>query len=138
AHPFFILVGTALFAATPWGADTVKNPGPHGFTEIVYEFSSAAANNGSGYEGLGDNTPPWNIATGLIMLLGRFIPIILPLAIAGSLSLKKPVAETSGTLRTDSLTFGVMTLVTVVLVGALTFLPIALLGPVIEHLAQFP
>ncbi|MGC9452721.1 MAG: potassium-transporting ATPase subunit KdpA [Oceanipulchritudo sp.] len=134
-HPLFILVGTAVFAATAWGIDATNNEGPRGFTEILYEFSSAAANNGSGYEGLGDNTVPWNIATGLVMLLGRFIPIILPLAIAGSLAGKKLQAETVGTLRTDSATFGVMTLATIIFIGALTFFPVALLGPIAEHLA---
>lgn len=134
-HPLFILVGTAVFAATAWGIDATNNDGPRGFTEILYEFSSAAANNGSGYEGLGDNTVPWNIATGLVMLLGRFIPIILPLAIAGSLAGKKLQAETVGTLRTDSATFGVMTLATIIFIGALTFFPVALLGPIAEHLA---
>jgi K+-transporting ATPase ATPase A chain len=86
AHGVLILVGTAVFAVTPWGAGTLNNWGPHGFSEILYEFSSASANNGSGFEGLGDNTVPWNFATGMVMLLNRFIPIILPLAIAGSLA----------------------------------------------------
>lgn len=135
AHPLFILGGTALFAATAWGTGTIRNEGPRGFTEILYEFSSAAANNGSGYEGLGDDTGPWNLATGLVMLLGRFIPIILPLAIAGSLAVKKPLAETAGTLRTDGVTFGVMTFATIIFIGALTFFPVALLGPIAEHLA---
>lgn len=134
-HPLFILGGTALFAATAWGIDTIHNGGPRGFTEILYEFSSAAANNGSGYEGLGDNTGPWNIATGLVMLLGRFIPIVLPLAIAGSLAAKRAAAPSAGTLRTDGATFGVMTFGTIVFVGALTFFPAALLGPIAEHLA---
>ena len=134
-HPLFILGGTALFASTPWGAATVHNPGAHGFTEILYEFSSAAANNGSGFEGLGDNTTPWNLATGLVMLLARFIPIILPLAIAGSLAAKKPTPETAGTLRTDTPLFGMVILGSVVLIGALLFLPVAVLGPIAEHLA---
>ena len=134
-HPLFILGGTALFAATPWGAGTVHNPGAHGFSEILYEFSSASANNGSGFEGLGDNTVPWNLATGIVMLLGRFIPIILPLAIAGSLARKRPAPETSGTLRTDTVLFGTVLLGIVVLVGALLFLPVAVLGPIAEHLA---
>jgi K+-transporting ATPase ATPase A chain len=134
-HPLFILGGTALFALTPWGASTVHNPGAHGFTEILYEFSSAAANNGSGCEGLGDNTVPWNVATGVIMLLARFIPIILPLAIAGSLAAKKPAPETTGTLRTDTLLFGMVILGSVVFIGALLFLPVAVLGPMAEHLA---
>jgi len=136
AHPLFILGGTALFALTPWGASTVHNPGAHGFTEILYEFSSAAANNGSGFEGLGDNTVPWNIATGLVMLLARYIPIIFPLAIAGSLAAKKPTPETAGTLRTDTLLFGMVMLGSVVFIGALLFLPVAVLGPIAEHLAN--
>jgi K+-transporting ATPase ATPase A chain len=133
-HPLFILSGTALFASNPWGADTVKNPGAIGFSEIMYEFSSASANNGSGLEGLGDNTVPWNISTGIVMLLARFIPIILPLAIAGSLSAKKPSPETKGTLRTDTPLFGIIILGCIILVGALLFLPVAVLGPIVEHL----
>jgi K+-transporting ATPase ATPase A chain len=135
AHPLFILGGTALFAATPWGADTVNNPGSHGFSEIVYEFSSAAANNGSGFEGLGDNTVPWNIATGLVMLLGRFIPIIAPLAIAGSLAAKRATPESAGTFRTDTFLFGVVLVGTILIVGALLFMPIAILGPIAEQLS---
>ncbi len=135
AHPFFILGGTALFAMTSWGAATVNNPGAHGFTEILYEFSSAAANNGSGFEGLHDNTIPWNVATGIVMLLARFIPIILPLAIAGSLAAKKPAPETSGSLRSDTLLFGMVILGSILLIGALLFLPVAVLGPIAEYLA---
>ena len=135
AHPLFILGGTALFAATPLGRDTVLNAGPHGLSEIVYEFSSAAANNGSGFEGLADNTPAWNIATGVVMLLGRFVPIILPLAIAGSLASKKRLAVSAGTFRTDGALFGVILLGVVLIVGALLFLPLGVLGPVAEHLA---
>ncbi|HEX9671138.1 MAG TPA: potassium-transporting ATPase subunit KdpA [Thermoanaerobaculia bacterium] len=134
-HPFLILAGTALFAATPWGQGTVKNPGSHGFSEILYEFSSAAANNGSGFEGLGDNTAPWNVATGLAMLFGRFLPIFAPLAIAASLGRKRPTPETTGTFRTDGLLFGVVLFGTVLLVGALLFLPVAILGPIADHLA---
>ncbi len=137
-HPLLICGGSALFAATSWGQDTVNNPGPHGFSEIVYEFSSAAANNGSGFEGLGDNTPPWNIATGIVLLLGRFPAMIFPLAIAGFLSRKRRVPETTGTLRTGNLTFAVMLLGTVILVGALAFLPTLVLGPVADHLATVP
>lgn len=135
AHPLFILGGVAIFAATPWGQSTVQDPGPHGLSEIIYEFSSAAANNGSGFEGLGDNTPPWNIATGTIMLLARFIPIILPLAIVGSLASKKRLAESAGTFRTDSALFGVILTGVLLIVGALLFLPLGVLGPIAEHLA---
>jgi K+-transporting ATPase ATPase A chain len=133
SHGFFILVGTAVFAVTPWGAETLNNIGPHGFSEILYEFSSAAANNGSGFEGLGDNTVAWNIATGTVMLLARFIPIILPLAIVGSLSAKRRATESSGTLSVEDGTFAGMLTATVVIVGALTFFPAATLGPIAEH-----
>jgi K+-transporting ATPase ATPase A chain len=134
AHAFFVLVGTAIFAVTPWGRDTLNNAGPHGFSEILYEFSSSSANNGSGFEGLGDNTVPWNVATGLVMLLARFIPIVLPLAIAGALAAKRRTAESAGTLGVAGPTFGLMLLGTILLVGALTFFPAAILGPIVEHL----
>ncbi|BBC73447.1 potassium-transporting ATPase subunit A [Altererythrobacter sp. B11] len=133
SHPVLILGGTALFAATAWGQETLNNVGAHGFSEILYEFSSAAANNGSGFEGLGDNTVPWNIATGLVMLVGRFLPIIIPLAIVGSLMAKRRSAESAGTLSVEGGTFGVMLLITVLIFGALTFFPAAALGPIAEH-----
>lgn len=134
-HPLLILAGTAIFASASWGTEAIANPGSRGFTEILYEFSSAAANNGSGLEGLKDNTVPWNVATGIVMLLGRFIPIILPLAIAGSLASKKAVPETIGTLHTDTMLFGLVLLGSVVLIGALLFVPVAFLGPIAEYLA---
>jgi K+-transporting ATPase ATPase A chain len=134
AHGFFILVGTAMFAATPWGAETLNNTGPHGFSEMLYEFSSSSANNGSGFEGLGDNTVPWNVATGIVMLLARFIPIILPLAIVGSLIAKRRSAESVGTLGVEDGTFATMLVATILIVGALTYFPAATLGPVAEHL----
>jgi K+-transporting ATPase ATPase A chain len=134
AHALFVLAPTALFAATDMGAKTLNNPGAHGFSEMLYEFSSANANNGSGFEGLGDNTVPWNVATGLVMLLARFIPILLPLAIAGSLAAKRPAAQSAGTLGVEDGTFGLMLFGTIVFVGALTFFPVATLGPIAEHL----
>jgi K+-transporting ATPase ATPase A chain len=149
-HPILILGPTGLFAALDWGTLATNNPGPHGFSEILYEFSSAAANNGSGFEGLADTyglndnrdpapfSPHWDIATGLVMLLGRFVPIIAPLALAGSLAGKRPTPFTSGTLRTDTVTFGFVLLGTILLVGALLFLPAAVLGPVAEHLGPMP
>lgn len=133
AHALFILGGTALFAATQWGQETLANAGPHGFSEILYEFSSASANNGSGFEGLGDNTPAWNVATGVVMLLARFIPIVLPLAIAGALAAKRRAADTAGTLGVEDVTFGIMLVATILVFGALTFFPAAALGPVAEH-----
>jgi potassium-transporting ATPase potassium-binding subunit len=135
SHPLSILIPTAIFAATAWGAATVNNPGSHGFSEILYEFTSASANNGSGFEGLGDNTVPWNIATGVVMLMMRFIPIITPLALAGSLAAKRPTPETVGTFRTDTYLFGGVLLGTIILVGALLFMPVAVLGPIAEHLS---
>jgi K+-transporting ATPase ATPase A chain len=132
-HPLLICAGTGLFAATDWGSKSVANPGAHGFSEILYEFTSAAANNGSGFEGLADNTPAWNIATGVVLLLARFPALILPLAIAGSLARKQRVPETPGTLRTDTPTFAAMLLATVLLVGALSFMPALVLGPAADH-----
>jgi K+-transporting ATPase ATPase A chain len=134
-HPFLICVGTAIFTAVPSWASTALNPASHGFSEILYEFTSAAANNGSGFEGLGDNVPSWNIATGIVLLLGRFPALILPLAIAGSLSTKKRVPQTTGTLRTNTFTFAIMLLGTVLLVGSLSFMPAVVLGPIADHLS---
>lgn len=138
AHALLILGGTALFAATSLGASTVGNPGAHGFSEILYEFSSAAANNGSGFEGLGDNTPAWNIATGLVMLIGRYLPIVIPLAIAGALSSRRRSAESAGSLGVESVTFGAMLAISILIFGALTFLPAAALGPVAEQMSLLP
>lgn len=134
-HALFILGGAALFAATGLGADTVSNPGAHGFSQILYEFSSASANNGSGFEGLGDDTPAWNIATGLVMILNRYLPIILPFAIVGAFMAKPRAAEGDGTLAPDSGTFALMLGVTIIIFGALTFLPAAALGPIAEQLS---
>jgi potassium-transporting ATPase potassium-binding subunit len=141
-HPLSILVGTAI-ACYVWATTAdpnsalawLKNPGPHGFSEMLYEFSSATANNGSGFEGLGDNTPFWNIATGLAMLLGRYIPIIAPLALAGSLAAKPAAPETAGSLRADSVIFGFTLWSVVVILGLLMFMPVAVLGPIAEYLA---
>ena len=135
-HGVLILGGTALFAATDWGAATTSNPGPHGFSQILYEFTSASANNGSGFEGLGDNTVPWNVATGLVMLLGRYLPILIPLAIVGMLMAKPRAAESEGTLSPNGATFGGLLTATLLIFGALTFLPAAVLGPLAEHLGQ--
>jgi K+-transporting ATPase ATPase A chain len=140
-HPLMILGGTAIAAHT-WAivqnpGDVLKwlnNPGFHGFSEMLYEFSSASANNGSGFEGLGDNTAFWNIATGIVMFLGRYIPIIGPLMIAGFLSQKKYTPESAGTLRIDSMMFGVMLISTIFIVGALLFFPALSLGPISEYL----
>jgi K+-transporting ATPase ATPase A chain len=134
AHAFFILVAVAIFSVTPWGVATLNNTGPHGFSEILYEFTSSSANNGSGFEGLGDNTVPWNVATGIVMLVMRYIPIVLPLAIAGSMAAKRATAQSAGTLGVEDATFGMMLLATIVFLGALIFFPAATLGPIAEHL----
>jgi K+-transporting ATPase ATPase A chain len=141
-HPLAILVGTAI-ASYLWATTAdpgtalgwLKSPGAHGFSEMLYEFSSAAANNGSGFEGLGDNTPFWNVSTGLVMLLSRYIPIVAPLALAGSLAAKPAAPETAGTLRVDSATYGFTLWAVIVILGLLMFMPVAVLGPVAEHLA---
>jgi len=137
-HPFLILVGTALTAYLPeFGTKTLNNPGFHGFSEMLYEFTSSSANNGSGFEGLGDNTPRWNISTGIVLFLSRFIPIIGPVAIAGLLAQKKFIPESSGTLKTDTATFGFMTLAVILLIAALSFFPALTLGPIAEQIQYF-
>ncbi len=133
-HPFIILVGSALAVAFPeQGASTLNNPGFHGFSEILYEYTSSAANNGSGFEGLGDNTQWWNISTGFVLLLGRFLPIIGPIAIAGLLAEKKFIPESNGTLKTDTSTFGLMVFAVIFIIAALAFFPALALGPIAEY-----
>ena len=133
-HPFLILVGTALTAAMPeYGTATLNNPGFHGLSEMLYEFTSASANNGSGFEGLGDNTVWWNVSTGIVLILARFLPIIGPVAIAGLLAQKKFIPEGDGTLKTDTATFGVVTLTVIVIIAALAFFPVLALGPIAEY-----
>lgn len=135
-QPALILLPTA--AALYAYPDTISNPGYHGLTQALYEFTSSAANNGSGFEGLGDNTPFWNLSTGIVMYLGRYVSIITLLAVAGSLAAKKAVPETIGTFRTDSATFGAVFLGTVLIVGALTYFPSLVLGPIAEQLTLKP
>ncbi|SUJ04440.1 potassium-transporting ATPase subunit A [Sphingobacterium spiritivorum] len=133
-HPFLILVGTALASAFPaYGLATLNNPGFHGFSEMLYEYTSSAANNGSGFEGLGDNTLWWNVSTGFVLILSRFLPIIGPVAIAGLLAAKNYIPEGSGTLKTDTATFGLMVFAVIVIVAALAFFPALTLGPIAEH-----
>lgn len=137
-HPLLILGGTALASYLYVGnsneyAGWLSNPGFHGFSQMLYEFSSAGANNGSGFEGLGDNTPFWNIATGLVMLLGRYLPIIGPVAIAGMLASKKYIPESAGTLKTDTSTFGLLVFAVIAIVAALAFFPALTLGPLAEY-----
>ncbi|NVO32076.1 potassium-transporting ATPase subunit KdpA [Hymenobacter lapidiphilus] len=137
-HPLMILGGTALaahlYVSNPTEyASWLANPGYHGFSEMLYEYTSAAANNGSGFEGLGDNTPWWNISTGLVLLLSRYLPIIGPVAIAGLLAGKKYIPESAGTLRVDTATFGLMVFFVIWIIAALAFFPALALGPLAEH-----
>lgn len=136
-HPLMILAGTALAAAFPEiTSANLNNPGFHGFSEMLYEYTSSAANNGSGFEGLGDNNPWWNITTGFVLILSRFIPIIGPVAIAGLLANKKYIPESAGTLRTDSATFGMMVMAVIIIITALSFFPSLTLGPIAEYFSM--
>jgi potassium-transporting ATPase potassium-binding subunit len=149
-HPIMILMPTGVFAATDWGIKAENNPGAHGFSEIVYQFSSASANNGSAFDGLGttyglNSNPnpapeavPWDVAAGLVMLFSRYLPIVAPIALAAFLGAKKPTPFSSGTMRDDTATFGFLLLGTIVVIGALLFLPVAALGPLAEHLGPIP
>jgi K+-transporting ATPase ATPase A chain len=149
-HPIMILGPSGLFAATTWGTQAVSNPGPHGLSQIVFQFSSSSANNGAAFNGLGvtygfNNNPnpapaavPWDIAGGLVMLFARYLPIVAPMALAAGLGRKKPSPFTMGTLRDDTPTFGFLLLGTIIIIGALLFLPVAVLGPLAEHLGPIP
>lgn len=149
-HPFLILLPSGLFAATQMGLVAISNPGAHGLSQIVYQMSSASANNGSAFDGLNivygfwNNTQPaahavaWDIATGLIILFGRYLPIIAPLAMAAYLGAKTPRPHNLGTLRVDTFMFGFLLLGAIVLIGALSFLPVTSLGPLAEHLGPIP
>ncbi|MFN8307696.1 MAG: potassium-transporting ATPase subunit KdpA [Ferruginibacter sp.] len=115
----------------------LNNPSYHGFSEMLYEYTSANANNGSGFEGLGDNNIFWNVTTGIVLILGRYLPIIAPLAIVGLLANKKFIPESPGTLRTDSYTFGVMILAVIIIITALSYLPALALGPLAEYFSLY-
>ncbi|TWI81313.1 K+-transporting ATPase ATPase A chain [Lacibacter cauensis] len=136
-HPLLILAGTALSSYlvvnNPANAAWLNNPGHHGFSEMLYEYTSSAANNGSGFEGLGDNNLWWNISTGFVLILSRFLPIIGPVAIAGLLAQKKYIPASAGTLKTDTSTFGIMIFAVIVLITALAFFPALALGPIAEY-----
>ena len=133
-HPLLILAFSALAVATAAGRAGMTNPGFHGLSQVLYEYASAAANNGSGFEGLADNTYFWNMTTGIVMFLGRYLPIVIQLAIAGSLMKKNEVNESAGTLRTSNVSFAVILVFVVYIFAALTFFPALALGPVAEHL----
>lgn len=132
--PIVVLAGTAVAVLTPLGTGSVANPGAHGFSEILYAFTSAANNNGSAFAGLSANTPFYNTLLGMAMWLGRFLMIVPVLAIAGSLAAKKKVPVGEGTLPTHGPLFVVLLIGTVLLVGLLNYVPALALGPVVEHL----
>ena len=133
-HPLLILAFSALAVATTAGVEGITNPGFHGLTQVMYEYASSSANNGSGFEGLADNTFFWNVTTGMAMFLGRYLPIVLQLAIAGSLMKKSFINESSGTLQTNTMGFSFILVVVVYIFAALTFFPALSLGPIAEHL----
>ena len=133
-HPLLILAFSAIAVAVPAGIDGITNPGFHGLSQVFYEYASSAANNGSGFEGLADNSYFWNITTGIVMFFGRYLSIVIQLAIAGSLMKKNFVKESVGTLHTDNAAFSVILVFIVYIFAALTFFPALALGPIAEHL----
>lgn len=136
-HPIFVLIPSAIALAFPDTLAGISNPGFHGISQVVYEYASAAANNGSGFEGLADSQPAqtglwWNLSTIVSLLGGRYIPILALLLLADSMANKQPVPETTGTLRTDSVLFTAVTAGIILILGALTFFPVLALGPIAE------
>jgi len=131
--PFVVLIGTAVAVMTVAGKAGVANPGAHGFSEILYGFTSVANNNGSAFGGLSANTVFYNVATGLAMFIGRFWPIVAALALAGSLAAKKRVPVTDGTMPTHGPLFVALLIGSILLIGVLTYVPALALGPVVEH-----
>lgn len=134
-HPLLILGFSALAVSVQGGLSGITNPGFHGLTQVLYEYASSAANNGSGFEGLADNSLFWNVTTGLAMFFGRYLAIAAQLAVAGSMLAKRRVNESVGTLRTDNTTFMIVLVFIVYIFAALTFFPALALGPVAEHLS---
>ena len=133
-HPFLILMFSALALVVPQGLAGISNPGFHGLSQIVYQFTSSAANNGSGFAGMAVNSLFWNTTTGVVMFYGRYLSIIILLSVAGSLASKRSIAASAGTFRTDNAMFTITLIVIVLIIGALTFLPALALGPIAEHL----
>ncbi len=144
--PFLIMAGTALSSYIVVAHPTINwavkpstwlnNPGFHGFSEMLYQYASSNANNGSGFEGLGDNNIFWNVSAGIVILLGRFLPIIGPVAIVGLLAQKKYIPESAGTLRADTVTFGMMTFAVILVLNALSYFPALALGPLAEYFSM--
>jgi len=137
ATPILVLVGTAIAVVADAGKAGIANPGAHGFSEILYAFSSAANNNGSAFAGLSANTPFYNALLAVAVWFGRFAVIVPVLAIAGNLAMKKRLPVTAGTLPTHGALFVVLLLGSVLLVGLLNYVPALALGPVVEHFMLF-
>ena len=135
-HPLVILAPTGWSVVTPYGLASMGNAAMHGYSEVLYAFTTSAANNGSAFAGLNGNTPWYNLATAIVILLGRYPPIIFMMAVAGSVAAKSTLPQTVGTLRTDTLKFGAFWLGTILVVGALTFFPALVLGPIAEFFAM--
>jgi len=135
AHPLFVLVPLGVAAIVSSGYGSMSNPSYHGLSQMIYQYISSSANNGSGFEGIADNTPFWNISTGVVMLLGRYVPVAALLCAAGSLAQKKTIPETTATLRTDKPMFGLTLLFIIIVIGALSFFPALVLGPIAEQLS---
>lgn len=133
-HPLLILGFSALAVSVQAGLDGITNPGFHGLSQVLYEYASSAANNGSGFEGLADNSVFWNVTAGLAMFFGRYLAIILQLAFASSLMNKASVSVSAGTMKTNNVMFMILLVLIVYVVGALTFFPALALGPIAEHL----
>jgi len=135
-HPLVILAPTGWSVVAPYGLASMANAGPHGYSEVLYAFSSSAANNGSAFAGLNANTPWYNWATAFVILIGRYPPIIFMMGVAGSIARKPITPATTATLRTDTATFGLFWFATILIVGALTFFPALVLGPIAEFFAM--
>jgi potassium-transporting ATPase potassium-binding subunit len=131
-HPIAVLIPSAIALSFPDTLAGISNPGFHGISQVVYEYASAAANNGSGLEGLADASLWWNLSTSVSLLFGRYIPILALLLLADNMSRKQPVPSTTGTLRTDTVLFTSITAIIILILGALTFFPILALGPIAE------
>ena len=131
-HPIAILIPASITLAFPEALAGISNPGFHGLSQVIYEYASASANNGSGFEGLGDGTLWWNLSASASMLIGRYIPIVALLLLAEGMARKQPVPMTDGTLRTDTGLFTSITGVVILILGVLTFLPVLALGPIAE------
>ena len=135
-HPLIILTPSSWSMVAPYGLSSLGNNGMHGYSEVLYAFSTSAANNGSAFAGLNGNTPWYNLALGIVIMLGRYPPIVFMMGVAGSVAARPTLVATAGTLRTDTLKFAGFWLAIILVVGALTFFPALVLGPIAEFFAM--